>query len=115
MVSVPAAGTAFVFTTNTPRTAKPLFSGTVILSPVVNTAAVPSSTSATRQWFKAPLDNPTAFVAIPAGDGGTTNNLTVSGDSANVRGPGVYRLVVTSTVAPITTITSIDTVVTTGP
>jgi hypothetical protein len=87
----------------------------VTLSPVVNTAAVPSSVSATRQWFRAPLDNPTAFLAIPAGDGGTTNNLVVSGDSANVRPPGIYRLVVTSTVAPITTITSIDTVVTTGP
>jgi hypothetical protein len=115
VVSVPAAGTAFVFTTNVPRTAKPLFTGTVTLAPVVNAAAVPSSTSATRQWFRAPLDNPTAFVAIPAGDGGTTNNIIVSGDASNVRPPGVYRLVVTSTVAPITTITSIDCVVTTGP
>jgi hypothetical protein len=115
VVSVPVAGTAFVFTTNTPRTAKPLFTTTVNLSPVVNTAAVPSSVSATRQWFKAPLDNPTAFAPIPAGDGGTTLILAVSGDNANVKGPGVYRLVVTSTVAPITTITSIDTVVTTGP
>lgn len=115
VVSVPAATNAFVFTTNTPRTAKPLFTGTVTLAPVVNASAVPSSVSATRQWFRAPLDNPTAFVAIPSGDGGTTNNIIVSGDASTVRPPGVYRLVVTSTVAPITTITSIDTVVTTGP
>jgi hypothetical protein len=114
-LSVTAAGTNFCFTTNVPRTAKPLFSGTVTLSPVMNASAVPSSTSATRQWFKAPLANPTAFVAVPAGDGGTTNNLIVSGDNASPRGPGVYRLVVTSTVAPITTATSIDCVVTTGP
>lgn len=114
VVTVPVAGTAFVFTTNTPRTAKPLFTGTVTLSPVVNTAS-PSTATSTRQWFRAPLDNPTAFAPIPAGDGGTTLALVVSGDASNVRPPGVYRLVVTSTVAPITTITSIDTVVTTGP
>ena len=114
VVSAPAAGTAFVFTTNVPRTAKPLFTTTVNLSPVVNTAS-PSAATSTRQWFKAPLDNPTAFLPIAAGDGGTTLILAVSGDNANVKGPGVYRLVVTSTVAPITTITSIDCVVTTGP
>ncbi len=114
VVSVPAASTAFVFTTNTPRTAKPLFTGTVTLSPIVNTAS-PSTGSSTRQWFRAPLDNPTAFAPIPAGDGGTTLALVVSGDDSNVRPPGIYRLVVTSTTIPITTLTSIDTVVTTGP
>lgn len=113
-LTITAAGTNFCFTTNVPRTAKPLFNTTVNLSPVVNTAS-PSTATSTRQWFKAPLDNPTAFAPIPAGDGGTTLILAVSGDNANVKGPGVYRLVVTTTTIPITTITSIDCVVTTGP
>jgi hypothetical protein len=107
-------GTNFVFTTNSPRAVTPTFTTPVTLAPVVNTNAVPAAASATRQWHKATLANPTVFTPIAAGDGGNTNNLSVSGDNNAVNGPGVYRLVVTSTVAPITTITSIDTVVTTG-
>lgn len=116
-VTVSAAGNNFVFTTNVPRTATPTFSGTVTLAPVVNTASVPSSTTlnATRQWFKAPLTDPTAFVPLAAGDGGNTNNLVVTGDNAAPRGPGVYRLVVTSNTVATATVTSIDCVVTTAP
>lgn len=116
-VTVAPAGNNFVFTTNTPRTATPTFAGTVTLAPVVNTNAVPSSTilNASRQWFKAPLSNPTAFVPLASGDGGTTNNLVVQGDNAAARGPGVYRLVVTSNSDPTVSATSIDTVVTTAP
>lgn len=116
-VTVAAPGTNFVFTANSPRTATPTFAGTVTLAPVVNASSNPSSSTinASRQWFKAPLSDPTAFVAIPAGDGGTTNNLVVSGSNDAVRGPGVYRLVVTSNLVPTTSVTSIDTVVTTAP
>lgn len=116
-VTVAAPGTGFVFTTNLPRTLAVPFAGTANLTPVVNTGSTPSSTTAntTRQWFKAPLDNPTAFEPIATGDGGNTIPLAVSGNNANVKGPGVYRLVVTSTITPTVSATTIDCVVTAAP
>jgi hypothetical protein len=112
-VTINPAGTAFVFTTNAPKAVAVAFAGTFPLAPVVNATANPAVAS--LQWFKAPLNNPTAFVAIPAGDGGTVATLTVSGNNANVRGPGVYHLVATSTGATPVVITTVDTTVTTAP
>jgi hypothetical protein len=116
-VSVNAVpGTNFVFTDNTPRTfAAPFSPETAIPGGVVNTAAVPSPATATYQWFKAPTSNPTAFVAIPIGNGGNGTTFKVVGntDPALLNGPGVYRLEVTSSTG--TKITSVDTVVTSGP
>ncbi len=105
-------GTTFAFTTNTPRTfAAPFATPTAIPGGVVNTASNPAVAS--RQWFKAPTSNPTNFTAIPAGEGGISATFSVVGNTAASNGPGVYRLVVTSTTG--TTITSVDTVVTSGP
>jgi hypothetical protein len=112
-VTVAAPGTNFVFTTNLPRTLGVTFAGTANLNPVVNGSSNPSSTAlnTTRQWFKAPLDDRTAFEPIATGDGGNAVPLSVSGNNANVRGPGVYRLVVTSTINPAVSATTIDCVV----
>ncbi|MCW1922310.1 hypothetical protein OKA05_07075 [Luteolibacter arcticus] len=111
-VTVGAALTNFVFTTNSPRTLSVALSGTAKISPVINSAATPSPTLATRQWFKASLANPTVFTAIPDSN---VIELEVSGNAANAKGPGVYRMVATNTATPAVTITTIDTVVTTAP
>jgi hypothetical protein len=105
-------GTNFAFTVNTPRTfAAPFATPTDIPGGTVNPASVPAIAS--RQWFKAPTSDPTNFVAILPGEGGISPTFKVVGDVAASNGPGVYRLVVTS--ATNTTITSVDTVVTSGP
>lgn len=109
-------GTSFAFTANTPRTfAAPFSTPTNIPGGTVNPSASISPAVASRQWFKAPTSDPTAFVAIPVGNGGNGTNFAVVGntDPTLLNGPGVYRLVVTSTTG--TTITSVDTVVTSGP
>ncbi len=112
IVTVNAAATNFVFTTNLPRTQAVAFAGTANLAPVVNGSANPAVDS--RQWFKAPLGT-TNFTAIDAGDGGNGITFTVSGNNANVNGPGVYRMVATSTGATPQIITTIDCTVTTAP
>lgn len=111
-VTVAAVGTSFAFTANTPRTfAAPFATPTNIPGGTVNGTANPAVAS--RQWFKAPTSNPTAFVAIPVGEGGQSATFQVVGNVAASNGPGVYRLVVTSTTG--STITSVDTVVTSAP
>lgn len=111
-VTVATVGTNFAFTTNTPRTfAAPFATPTNIPGGTVNVSANPAVAS--RQWFKAPTSNPTAFVAIPVGEGGQSATFQVVGNVAASNGPGVYRLIVTSTTG--STITSVDTVVTSAP
>jgi hypothetical protein len=105
-------GSTFAFTTNTPRTfAAPFATPTNIPGGIVNATSTPAVAS--RQWFKAPESDPTNFSPILPGDGGISVNFQVVGNTAAPNGPGVYRLVVTSTTG--TTITSVDTVVTSGP
>jgi len=113
-VTVALAGTSFAFTTNLPRATTAPFAGTTSLSAAVNTA-VGTPAVASRQWFRAPLANPTAFVAVDTGDGGNTVPLAVSGNNAAVNGPGVYYLVVTSVGATPTVLTSVRCTVTAAP
>lgn len=111
-VTVAAAGANFAFTTNTPRTfAAPFATPTNIPGGTVN-PSFPAA-NVTRQWFKAPTNDPTNFTAIPAGSGGISATYQVVGDVAAPNGPGIYRLVATSNTGA--TITSVDTVVTTAP
>jgi hypothetical protein len=113
-VTVAAAGTSFAFTSNTPRTfVAPFATPTAISGGVVNVNFNPKPPL--YQWYKAPTSDPTAFVAILPGNGGTSATFAVVGntDPALPNGPGVYRLVVTNNTGA--TITSVDTVVTSGP
>ncbi len=111
-VTVAAAGSNFAFTVNTPRTfAAPFATPTNIPGGTVN-PTFPAA-NVTRQWFKAPTNDPTNFVAIPAGNGGISATFQVVGDVAAANGPGIYRLVATSNTNAV--ITSVDTVVTSGP
>ncbi|WP_193212598.1 hypothetical protein [Luteolibacter marinus] len=112
-VSVGAAGSNFAFTTNVPRAVSVAFAGTSVLSPVVNASANPAVAS--RQWFKASLANPTVFTAIAAGDGGTSATYTVTGNNSAINGPGIYRMVATSTGATPQVITTVNCTVTTAP
>jgi len=70
------------------------FTGTLELAPTVNADAYPQVVS--YQWAKAPAATPTVFTNIAAGNGGTQPTFTVSGNSANTNGPGVYRLTVSN-------------------
>jgi hypothetical protein len=107
-----AVGANLAFTTNTPRTfAAPFATPTNIPGGIVNGGANPAVAS--RQWFKAPENDPTNFTAILPGDGGISVNFAVVGNTSAPNGPGIYRLVVTN--ATGATITSVDTVVTSGP
>ncbi|MEK7953022.1 hypothetical protein [Luteolibacter soli] len=110
-VTTAVAGTTFCFTTNLPRTNSVAFSGTLVLSPVVNAAANPAVAS--RQWSKA-APGSTTFVDIPAGSGGTSATFTVNGNDAAANGPGTYRMIATSA-APVQTITTVECVITTAP
>lgn len=111
-LTVGVVGTNFAFTANLPRTQSLASGATFTLSPVVNSAAGTPAVSF-RQWFKAPLNNPTSFTLIsPGGDGST---FVVTGNAAASNGPGVYRMVATSVGATPTVITTIDCTVTTAP
>lgn len=114
VVTVSPVATNFAFTTNLPRTTTAPFASTTTLNPVVNTAAGTPAV-ASRQWFRAPLATPTAFVPIATGDGGNGATLAVSGNNASVNGPGVYYVVVTSVGASPTVITSVSCTVTSAP
>lgn len=108
-----AAGANFTFTANTPRTfAAPFATPTNIPGGTVN-PSFPVASIASRQWFKAPTEDPTNFVAILPGQGGISATFQVVGNTSAANGPGVYRLVVTNTTGG--TITSVPTVVTSGP
>ncbi|MCW1884208.1 hypothetical protein OKA04_05660 [Luteolibacter flavescens] len=106
---VSQAPTGFAFSVNTPR-----FLSVPLTTPGTGTisATVVNGGTPTYQWYKAPLSAPTAFVQL---DGSTSSSLQVSGTVADTKGPGVYRLVATSSGASPTSITSVDTVVTTAP
>jgi hypothetical protein len=111
-VTVAAAGSSFAFTVNTPRTfAAPFATPTNIPGGTVN-PTFPAA-NVTRQWFKAPTNDPTNFEAIPAGNGGISATFQVVGNVDAPNGPGVYRLVATSNTGAV--ITSFDTVVGTAP
>lgn len=110
-VTVVAAGTNFVFTTNLPRTRAIAIDATATLTVALNAAA--GTPAGTLQWYKAPLNNPTAFAPIADA---TAPTLTISGNAANEKGPGIYRVVATTTsVTPVQTATTLDCTVTTAP
>jgi hypothetical protein len=110
IVTVNAANNNFVFTTNLPRTRAIALDANAVLTVAIN-AGGPAGV---YQWSKAPLNNPTAFTDIV---GANTATLTVSGNAANEKGPGVYRVTATTAagVTPVQTTTTLDCTVTTAP
>jgi hypothetical protein len=113
VVTVNPAGTNFVFTTNLPRTRAVALDATAVLTVAINTA--PGTPAfGTYQWYRAPLNNPNAFTAITDA---TAATLTVSGNAANEKGPGIYRVIATTaaSVTPTQTATTLDCTVTTAP
>jgi hypothetical protein len=107
-----APGANFVFTVNSQRALSVALSGTATITPTVNPGFPAANVS--RKWYKAPLNNPAAFVELTDSAGATS--LEVSGNAINVKGPGVYHMIATNTAAtPSVSITTVDTVVTTAP
>jgi hypothetical protein len=101
---VTVTNVAMSFVTNLPATLAVPFAETRVLAPVLNANALPAVAS--YRWFK---NN----IQITDANGGGQPTYTVSGNAANINGPGSYRVTVTNTAG--TPLQSTATVVTAGP
>jgi len=109
-ITVSTGPSTLVITTNLPAAQVVPFAGTAVLSVSTNPSAFPQITS--YQWSKATLAAPGTFTPITAANGGTQPTYTVSGNVANINGPGLYRVAITNGVTPLT---STSTTVTMAP